>query len=315
MNLSPFPPGIPAYNADIGSYNASMQPNTVHAKNTGLAAYYRKYLFQRLISVYKWTLPDTWAKNYFESVLFSNGYISIINTDKFGVIPQMCGLMGYDVFYQPTNAIISNPLLTGILQPRIGTQCTIIKLQNNYSGALDIVETYAELLAMAMETASVDLVNSKLAYVFGSNNKSGAESLKKLYDTIASGNPAVFYDKQLNNPDGSPNWTYFSQNLKENYIVTDILNDMRNIMNQFDSEIGIPNANTEKRERLISDEVNANAAETRCLSDLWLESLQDGCRRTMDMFGISISVEKRYNNNEEAGDDRNSFNNRIVYGG
>lgn len=45
---------------------------------------------------------------------------------------------------------------------------------------------------------------------------------------------------------------------------------------------------------MIVDEANANNVETSCLSDLWLESLQTGCKKASDMFGINISVDKRY---------------------
>ena len=61
----------------------------------------------------------------------------------------------------------------------------------------------------------------------------------------------------------------------------------------FDTEIGIPNANTDKRERLIQDEVNANNIETYSKCAMWLENLQDACKRVNDMFGLSISVRWR----------------------
>ena len=103
--------GIPTYYDHINVQNSQIQPSTVHCSNTGLQWYFQRYLLQRIISVYKWKLPESWAENYFEYVLYCWGYISVFETDKFGVIPQACGLMGYDVMYQPTNAVISNPLL------------------------------------------------------------------------------------------------------------------------------------------------------------------------------------------------------------
>lgn len=293
-------PKVPADYESINEYNSMRSPSTVHVQDTGLARFYRKNLFQRFFSVYKWTFPETWitpdigTQNYFQTILYGIGYIAIVNTDKFGVIPQQCGLMGYNVFYQPKQAIISNPLLTGILNPEIGTQCAIIKLRPDYSGILDIINQYGDMLALTMQACAGNLVNSKLSYVFASENKTAAESFKKLYDTIASGEPAAFYDKNLLNDDGSPAWQLFDQNVGNNFIADKCLNSMREIMNQFDSEIGIPNANVTKKERLITDEANANNTETRCLSDLWLESMQVGCRTARELFGISLDVEKRY---------------------
>ena len=70
---------------------------------------------------------------------------------------------------------------------------------------------------------------------------------------------------------------------------------MRKVEAMFDTDIGIPNANTDKRERLITDEVNANNIETISRCELWLEQLKKSAQDTNNMFGTSISVNWRYN--------------------
>ena len=101
-------------------------------------------------------------------------------------------------------------------------------------------------------------------------------------------------DKDLRNEDGSLNWEMFNQDLKSAYITPDILCDMRKIVDMFDTKIGIPNANTDKRERLNTDEVNANNVDTVSLADLWLTELKKGCAKTRDLFGIDIDVDYRF---------------------
>ena len=286
--------GAPYYYNYINAETSQVAPSTVHVKDSGLCRYFTKYLLQKAMSVFEWDLPETWNKDYFLYVLYCWGYVAVINTDKFGVIPQGCGLKGYDVFYAPTHAVIANPLLSGILEPRIGTQCELLKLQPDFSGILDLVGHYAEQMALASQSVSVNLLNSKLSYVFTAKTKALAESLKKMYDQIASGEPAVVIDSRLKNAaDGEETWKAFEQNVGGNYIVTNLLADLRKIEAMFDTEIGIPNANTDKRERLIQDEVNANNIETYSKCAMWLENLQDACKRVNDMFGLSISVRWR----------------------
>lgn len=286
--------GAPYYYNYINAETSQVTPSTVHVKDSGLCRYFTKYLLQKAISVFEWDLPETWNKDYFLYVLYCWGYVAVVNTDKFGVIPQGCGLKGYDVFYAPTHAVIANPLLSGILEPRIGTQCELLKLQPDFSGILDLVGHYAEQMALASQSVSVNLLNSKLSYVFTAKTKALAESLKKMYDQIASGEPAVVIDSRLKNAaDGEETWKSFEQNVGGNYIVTNLLSDLRKIEAMFDTEIGIPNANTDKRERLIQDEVNANNIETYSKCAMWLENLQDACKRVNDMFGLSISVRWR----------------------
>lgn len=285
--------GAPYYYNYINAETSQITPSTVHVKDTGLCGYFTKYLLQKAMSRFEWDLPERWNKDYFLYVLYCWGYIAIVNTDRFGVIPQGCGLKGYDVFYAPTNAVIANPLLSGILEPRIGTQCELLKLQPDFSGILDLVGHYAEQMALASQSVSVNLLNSKLSYVFTAKTKNLAESLKKMYDQIASGEPAVVVDSRLKNSDGEDTWKAFEQNVGANYIVSDLLSDLRKIEAMFDTEIGIPNANTDKRERLIADEVNANNVETYSKCAMWLENLQDSCKRVNDMFGLSLAVRWR----------------------
>ena len=118
--------------------------------------------------------------------------------------------------------------------------------------------------------------------------------------------------------DGSKAWEAFQQNLHEVYIASDVLSDMRKIESMFDTDIGIPNANTDKRERLVTDEVNANNVETASKCALWLEQLQESVKKTNDMFGTDISVDWRfpdaYNIRPEGGstDVRNNEPSRAV---
>lgn len=284
----------------INLYESARQPGTVHCQNSALVHYYIRYLFQKLVSVFDFEgLPETWAKNYFQYVLFGEGHICVFDSGRYGVIPQQCGLGGFNIFYQPRFALIANPLLPEIKEPEIGVDCEILKLQPDYGSPLDIVTTYADLMALCLETAGVNLLNSKLSYVFAAGSKTQAESFKKMYDQIASGQPAAFVDKNLFNEDGSRNWDVFFQNLKQNYVAGDILNDMAKIEQRFCTAIGIPNANTEKRERLITDEVQMNNAETVSLVNLWLDTMREDLKRINEMFSLNISVNYRYEGGPE----------------
>ena len=296
---------LPFYYDYKNARNSTINPSTVHVRDTGLQRYFARYLLQKTLSVFKWDMPKTWSQNYLLYTLYCWGYVAVINTDKFGVIPQQCTLGGFDVFYQPRFATVANPLLRGILNPVIGKQCELLRLQPDYGGVMDIVNFYADMLALSAETASTNLLNSKLAYVFASDGKAGAESFKKLYDQIASGEPAAYIDKNLYRDDGTPTWNFFNQNLKETYIAGDILNDMRLWEMKFDNEIGIPTTNTTKKERLITDEANSAIEESRTKAQLWLDELQESCRKINNMFGIRLWVDWREDNARDALTDGN----------
>lgn len=283
----------------INRYNAHIKPSTVHSQDNASAWYFRRYLIQKILSVYEFDgIPETWSTDYFLYTLFIWGFVAVVETDKFGVIPQHCSLYGYDVFYRPTNVVIANPLLRGILQPKIGIDCELIKMQPDYGSCWDIVSYYADLLSLASESLAVNIVNSKLAYVFACDNKTVAESFKKMYDKLNEGNPAVFADSKLFDESGEPLWTTFQNNLKQNYVAGDMLDDMLKIDARFCTEIGIPNVNLAKASGVTVNEVEANNVDTKSKATLWLETIQEGLKKVNDMFGLNLSVKFRFEGGE-----------------
>ena len=306
--------GIPENYNYINMYNSSFSPSTVHVKNTALQRFFKRYLFQDAISVFKWTLPKTWNPFYFKYVLFAWGFIGVVETDKFGVICQAGAPYGYDIYYQPTNLIITNPLLKGALNPRIGQECSIIKLQPDWGGVMDLVNYYADMMALAAETMGVNWINSHLSYIFSADKQNVAESFKKMYDRVSEGEPAVVIDKALFREDGSVSWEPFTQNIGQNYIADRVLDDLKKLRAEFLTIVGIPNANTSKRERLNLDEVNSNNVETEILADSWLENLREGVEQTRELFGLEdLSVELRFPHEQEGGVDDGSGRENQLY--
>ena len=279
-------------------------PSTVHVTNTALSRFFQRYLMSWAMSIFKWDGPETWDFDYLRAVLFCRGYAAVVNTDKFGVIPQMCTLQGFNVYYRPVKVIISNPLIRNTLNPEIDKDCVLLRLQADYGGIYDLVTYYGNMMALTAETAGVNILNSKLSYVFVAKNKSTAESLKKMYQQITSGEPAAWIDTNLFEKGTSPNplWQFISQNVGQNYIADRLLEDLTRIENEFKDVIGIPSFNTEKRERLNVREVTDNAQSSLYRAADWLERLQDGCRRVKDMFNIDVSVDWRFDPDKLRGD-------------
>ena len=76
--------------------------------------------------------------------------------------------------------------------------------------------------------------------------------MKKMYDDVSCGNPIVIINDSISKKinDSAVNF-----HVKENYIASDVNILKEQIKNEFLTEIGIANANTEKRERLISEKI------------------------------------------------------------
>lgn len=282
--------GVP-YNYELlNEIYAQQSPTNIHVDST-LSRFFKRYLLETAISVFKWDVPKLWAKNYLLYCLYGFGFVAVIDTDKYGVIPQHCGLGGYNVFYQPAYALVTNPRLRlDKTRYDIGTECELLQLQPDYFGIMDLVSYYSDLMALCAQAAAVNITNSKLAYMFAADHKSAAETFKKAVDQVISGTPAVAVDKELFTEDGSPRWITFAQNLNDNYIADKINAELQKYQSDFMRAIGIPQVGQEKKERLITSEIDAGNSDCKNRAALWLESLKNGCEKINAMFGGKLDT-------------------------
>ena len=290
---------IPVLYQEGNVYSSTRNPSGVVVGNTESSQFFRRYLLQKAMSVFEWKLPETWSEKYFLYTLYLFGTVAIINTDKFGVIPQQCGLYGYNVFYQPSGVIISNPLIKNTRPLVIDKDCTIFTMTEDYSGIADLVNYYGDMMALVSESAAVNIFNSRLAYVLFAGDSATANGMKKMTDRILSGEPYIVVDKKFRDGAGNLNMEMFNRDIRNGFIAPELMTLLKDIENQFATEIGIPNSNTAKRERMIVDEVNSNNVETYSRCDMWFNNWKKQCEKTKKMFGIDIDVKWRYKQDAE----------------
>lgn len=264
------------------------KPKDVDGLINSSALYYREYLLKKIFAIFEFNFPDTWDTDYFQTHIFIDGFIAVTDTDA-GILPLQCSFSGINVFSHPTDIIIANPVL-GSFDRKIGVDGVLIKLQYNYQGILTLINRYSTLLAMCDSAISVNLMNSKVAFIGMAENKAQAETMKKMYDEISMGNPAVFVKgSAIGNGEN-----FYFNHVKENYICKEVQDTKRSLINEFLTEIGINNANINKRERLNMDEVNSNDEEIRANIQHWYDNLRKGFDEANAMFpDINISVKIR----------------------
>lgn len=287
---------IPQDYEGLNVYN-SMRSVAGRVQNDFNTQFYMRALYQRAIAGTKFGLPPEWlrAKRYFKNVLYSLGFIGVIDTPQYGIIPQICSFSGYGLFRQPTIMIVSQPLVQ--FEGKIGENCELIHLCGDYQGIWDIVEHFAIRLSLAITSVDCSLINERLSLLSAAKSKQAADTLKFLYEKISAGEPFAVYDKAIKDDsiDGSedPIWTW-SQDVSNNYISDKLLADIDTILKQFDHEIGIA-AVGEKKERMITDEVTTQIADTCARSDTWFENLSDSFDLVNNLFpDLKLSFTMNY---------------------
>ena len=293
---------------NYGNINISAgfnSPSSVKAFNNASFAFWQRSLFQRAQSVLDFEVPANWEgryKDFFLYCLFRFGYVAVFKRDEYGFTFQPATLRGYDLYYQPTNALITNPSLSQSLDLEIGTECELLKLTPDYMGIWDIITYTAAKLSNMNNAIDMSIINNKFAFILGAKNKNAASALKKILDYVNKGEPAVIYDLKLANDHGSddaPFQEWKRDNLKNSYLTTDQLQDMQTIINNFDSEIGIPTAPYQKKERMITDEVDAKTYDAKARSLTWFKTLTSSIKDIKKLYpDINLSVKLHYDETE-----------------
>lgn len=282
-------------NIGAGSYNPSM----VKSYNNKTFAFWERALFQRAQSVLDFDLPENWqgkTKDFFLYCLFKYGFVIVSENEKFGRYFQPGTLSGFNFYYQPTTAIIANPLLSAELE--IGSECELLKLTPDYMGVWDVIWYYAEKLSVLDNAINMSLINNKFAFFLGARNKTASNALKKMLDLVNKGEPAVVYDmKLLNDPTDKemPFQQWQRDNLKNSYLTTDQLMDMQTILNNFDAEVGIPSIPYQKKERMVTDEATMRTFDAKARSLTWFNTLKTSIEDIKKIYpDITLDVTLHY---------------------
>lgn len=268
-------------------------PKNVEGLNNSSYFYYRNVLLTKLYSVIRpINFPHDWDVDYFYNALFNRGYICITDT-KSGVLPLECGIGGINVYNKPTTCIIANPIL-GSFERTINDNCVLVYFWNvygQYTTVNSIITRYASMLASIDGSINITIMNSRVAHVFEVETEGQKRTVEKIYDDVSNGKPVIVMKKGQNNMFDKDGLRRDFLNVKNTFIGNELVDLKNSIMNDFLTEIGIKNANTDKRERLNSDEVNANNQETKALVTVWIDTLNKCCKLVNEMFNLDIGFE------------------------
>lgn len=273
-------------------------PNVYWDKKSWEYKYWFRSLLQKIDSslIFK-GLPDNWSQDFFLLCLWALGYVAVFKSERFGdeengMAFQPCTLSGFDFYYQPTRAIVSNPLYQKNMV--IHKDCEILKLTPDFMGVFDIIDYYASKLAEASKGIDMGLINAKLPLVLTASNAAQAETLKKVYDKVQAGESLVIwkdltdqFDEVIPRKDPFEVW---NNDYKSTYIVTNLLEDMKTILDNFYTEIGLPVA-IEKKAHALDQEADFMAAQSQARIACWVQTLNESFKLIEEHFGLKLEVE------------------------
>ena len=301
---------IPLNYQTLNSLAGHYSPSMVKAYNNATYAYWERSLFQRAVSRIQTTLPEEWEgtrRDFLLYCLLKIGFVFVSKNDTLGYWFNPGSLYGIDFYYQPTEFILANPNANkvGLKDTRfkLHQDGELLKFMPDYMGIFDTISYYAEKLS-AMDCAiNTSIINTKFSFILAGKNKATVEALKKIFDKINKGEPAIFTDKALMS-DPQTGETPFQmldiQKVKDNYITDKQLIDLQTIINAFDAEIGINTVPYQKAERFVSAEANSRQDDSQARIITAIECLKSSIK---DIKKLYPDINLDFNLREEVQED------------
>lgn len=301
---------VPLNYQTLNSLAGRYSPSMVKAYNNATYAYWERSLFQRAVSRIRTTLPEEWEgtrRDFLLYCLLKIGFVFVSRNDALGYWFNPGSLYGIDFYYQPTEFVLANPNAN-----RVGLKDTrfklhedgeLLKFMPDYMGIFDIISYYAEKLSALDCAINTSIINTKFSFILAGKNKATVEALKKIFDKINKGEPAVFTDKALMS-DPQTQETPFQmldiQKVKDNYITDKQLIDLQTIINAFDAEIGINTVPYQKAERFVSAEANSRQDDSQARIITAIECLKSSIK---DIKKLYPDITLDFNLREEVQED------------
>lgn len=250
--------------------------------------YYNR-LLGLAINMYEWkNLPDTVDERFLELTLFSDGMAVYFRDEILGDLCLQTMIGGnLDVYRIPMErtAYAANGY-----QVRLDPTNSVI-IFNNYThtnSMLDI-EMYARRLYNIERTIDVN-VNAQKTPVMVIGSEAQRLTLKNLMMQYDGNEPFIYGDDKLN-------VNALNVLRLDAPYVADKLNILkRQIWNEALTYLGIENSNTEKKERLVTDEITSNLGGVEAQRFCRLNARRKAADQINAMFGTNITVDFREEN-------------------
>lgn len=269
-----------------------IKPNEVTAQNNLRTDFYKSFLWRLFLGSVKLGLPLKWSIDYFRAVLFWGGGIAITELDG-AIVPFSYSVLTHNKWHYPITVMATGELADEIGEREVGVDCELIYMESAdypnapYSiGIESYIEIYAQKLANCDGAIDVNLLVSRTPYIFGCEDEKQVEDMKGLVNRIMSGAPAIYYKlaRKASKAPQQKDLPLLKTPVKENFVALDTQIAKRTIINEFLTGIGINNANTDKKERLITSEVEANDGEIIAAVSLWQDNINRGIKRVKTLF-------------------------------
>lgn len=277
-------------NFNLDNYQLLSYKSVAQFSNNITFSYYYYKMMLIVKNLFEWEgLPNDMESRWIERYLFSDGACVFFKDPVLGFmvagIAQDGGVNCYD---DPTTItpVATNYVYSGKEPLTCGEDCYIIRNNDLRLPEFSVVRYYAYKLTNIDRAIDVNIEAQKTPTIITCTDKQRL-SLKQAISQRKDNEPVIYADNSFDKD------MITTLDLNTPMVFKDLQLQKHMVLNEFFTDIGVNNANMDKKERMVANEVEANNEQVKACEDVLLRSREEACKRINEIFGLNISVKRR----------------------
>ena len=275
---------------DLGQ-GAKMYMTSAKEANQQTLMDYATRLRSLALAMFKYeNVPETVSIRHLESVLYDQGRALFFEDPNFGYMALGCTPSGQLNHYN--EPIRYTAISTTYKEEYAAENCVLIR--NNYSAlpTSHTIDLFAQRLAIVERITDVNINAQKTPIIILCDEQQRL-TLKNLYNQYEGNVPFIFADKMMNLDNIK------TINTGAPYLADKLTVQKHAIWDDAMTFLGQQNANTDKRERLVTNEVDANNQMVQLSAEVMLLSRREAIDEINRKFGLNMKVDLRVKQDAE----------------
>ena len=301
------------YNQRQWDYLHGIQPTEVKGASNIKNCYHSNYLIHKIYSCFDIDLDyknTRWPLNFFRFTALIHGNVAAFKKEDgiwilapfttvhrdvyFNPIKIKIATMNYD--YYDGKVSYDTDMLTK--EYEVGEDAFIFKAFDDYRGFSDLIINTSSTLANIDKAVNIAVTNNNVNFLAYARSQPEADNIKLAYAQATAGEPLVVISKDYEPEEGKDLLSSFASSYPAN-MLDKLLTARRTVMNNFLTEIGINNANVDKKERLNSMEVNSNSEEVSANVTLVYNNLKKAFDDFNEKTSMKLKIDLHFNYEEK----------------
>lgn len=275
---------------DESSYKLLSYKSVAQMANNMTFSYYYYKLMLIARSLFKWEgLPNNMDERWIEKYLFTSGKCIFYKDPTLGYMVAGFGQEGgINCYGDPTSVypVAENYVYEG---PKLVNRENCIVIRNNdlMLPTFPTVRHYSYKLTNIDRAIDVNIEAQKTPILVRCSEKQKL-SLKNAINQRRDNEPVIWTADTGNIGD-----MVDTLSLNAPAVFKDLQTQKHMILNEVFTDFGINNANMDKKERMVANEVEANNEQVKASEDVMLKARERACEEINRIFGTHISVRRR----------------------